>query len=85
MYYFKLVDTLKFDFKMDVTNQPQSFTFQRDLVALKKLNTGHSTRSDRKVTHDFTMKRQTALICYLTYIVRLRKYEYLKVNRYWCL
>ena len=85
MYYFKLVDTLKFDFKMDVTISLKVLLSQRDLEALKKLNTGHSTRNDRKVTHDFTMKRQTALICYLTYIVRLRKYEYLKVNRYWCL
>jgi len=47
MYNLKLV-TLKFDFKIDVP---------RDLLALKKLNTGHSTRNGSKVTRGFTMKR----------------------------
>ena len=43
MYYLKLV-TLKFDFKIDIP---------RDLLALKKLNTGHSTRNSSKVTCGF--------------------------------
>ena len=42
MFYFKLV-TLKFDFKMDVLNQPKSYKFPKR--SLNKLNTGHLTRN----------------------------------------
>ena len=63
MYYFKLV-TLKFDFKMDVPNQPKSFKFPKRSLAVKKLNTGHLPHNGSKVTRGFTMKRKTALICY---------------------
>ena len=57
MYYFKLVTLLKFDFKMDVQNQPKSFKFQKRSFGAKKLNTGHLTRNGSKVTRGFTMKR----------------------------
>ena len=35
MYYFKLV-TLKFDFKMDVPNQPNSFKFSKRYFGAKE-------------------------------------------------
>jgi len=57
MYYFKLVTLLKFDFKMDIPNQPKSFKFPKRSFGAKNLNTGHSTHNDSKVTRGFTMKR----------------------------
>ena len=57
MFYFKLVTLLKFDFNMNVPNQPKSFKFPKRFFGAKKLNRGHSTRNDSKVTRGFTMKR----------------------------
>jgi len=56
MYYVELV-TLKFDFKMDVPNQPKSFKFPKRSFGAKILNIGHSTRNGSKVTRGFTMAR----------------------------
>jgi len=56
MFYFKLVTLLKFDFNMDVPNQPKKFKFPKRFFGTKKLNTGHSTCNDSKVTCGFTMK-----------------------------
>ena len=57
MFYFKLVTLLKFDFNMNVPNQPKSFKFPKRSFGTKKLNIGHSTRNGSKVTRCFTMKR----------------------------
>ena len=78
MYYFKRF-TLNFDFKVGVPNQPKRFKFPK-----RTLKTEHMAfNSQWFQSHSWLHYEEVN--CANLLFNTLRKYEYLKVNKYWCL
>ena len=78
MYYFKLVTLLKFDFKMDVQNQPKSFKFQKRSFGAKK--TEHRAFNSQWFQSHSWLHYEEVNCANLLFNITLSE-----VNKYWCL